>query len=386
MKLGLIDVREWQSLVDLRTGIKQERFAADSFLGQLENLLKIHPYPGDLSLDSLQWVTDLAIGIDQFLRPGFIFVSYANPYFRALFSPGDELKWSETIGQLRAQLERLLTSIDCVPVVAGLGGSIPFQSYIDLTCLDGMVHGGGMDVSYAGLFDASQADLRYVNKHPLVERVISRDELLQAWNWDLQSSQRLPEYLIAAQPGYVFRSLGSLSRKLYRVSRQDTIIPIHSPIPIQDIGEVANVVRNLLAADKRVLLVLLEGIGIDDFPIEFQEVNNSFGWYTYTPGDLQYLTITRGRHLPEHPYPPGCKYYEEDDEDKPYPFSGIYSDLPDDVIGADPGVLSAAVGSRSILTHMASGADLSVECFARSLYNYGTLAVINDSLLDGPGK
>lgn len=34
--------------------------------------------------------------------------------------------------------------------------------------------------------------------------------------------------------------------------------------------------------------------------------------------------------------------------------------------------------------HMAAGADISVECFARNLYNQGTLAVI--SYLDKGGR
>ena len=38
---------------------------------------------------------------------------------------------------------------------------------------------------------------------------------------------------------------------------------------------------------------------------------------------------------------------------------------------------SIAVGNRSMFPHMVSGTDVSVECFARNLYNQGCMGVIH---------
>ncbi|MDD3845889.1 MAG: hypothetical protein PHC90_05950 [Syntrophorhabdaceae bacterium] len=38
---------------------------------------------------------------------------------------------------------------------------------------------------------------------------------------------------------------------------------------------------------------------------------------------------------------------------------------------------SISVGNKSMFMHMVAGADICVECFARNLYNQGTMAVIH---------
>jgi len=74
--------------------------------------------------------------------------------------------------------------------------------------------------------------------------------------------------------------------------------------------------------------------------------------------------------------PTGYRYDEEDDELKGYPFSGYFREVPGHTLGADCGGRSIAVGNRSMFTHMVFGADISVECFARNLFNQGCMAVI----------
>jgi hypothetical protein len=78
-------------------------------------------------------------------------------------------------------------------------------------------------------------------------------------------------------------------------------------------------------------------------------------------------------------YPVGYRYFGEDGPGKEFPFSGYFRSVPEDTIGASLGVRSIAVGNRSMFMHMVAGADISVECFARNLYNQGTMAVIQRS-------
>ena len=105
--------------------------------------------------------------------------------------------------------------------------------------------------------------------------------------------------------------------------------------------------------------------------------SNKTNWYAYDDTHSQYLAITTGKHFQYHDFPPGYKYFLEDGKDKKYPFSGPFDKLPQDTIGSRLNIKSAAVGSRSILTHLAGGADISIESLARMLYNHGAMAVIN---------
>lgn len=62
---------------------------------------------------------------------------------------------------------------------------------------------------------------------------------------------------------------------------------------------------------------------------------------------------------------------------KEYPLSGYFTSLPERTVGGQFPGRSIAVGNRSMYTHMIPGADVSLEPFARNLYNQGTMAVIH---------
>lgn len=75
-------------------------------------------------------------------------------------------------------------------------------------------------------------------------------------------------------------------------------------------------------------------------------------------------------------YPTGYKYFDEVTGKKEFPLSGYFTSEPRNTIGRDFAGRSVAVGNRSMFTHIIPGADISIEGFARNLYNQGTMAVI----------
>jgi len=377
VKLGIIDVREWQTTVDFRTGQKIKEPLVNPLVKSLNELLHYSPYPGDMNLESIVWVTQVALRLDKMYYPDFMFLNYATPCFMSLFNPPAMRDWSKIVDRVFAEVEKFVVSSGFTPIVVGAGSTIPLQGNINLSTLDGLVNCGGMGAVYAGLYEASDDDLDYLNQHKLVEMIVPRDQLIQEWGGDSGFTARLPEYLLVAKRGYIFRGLGSMSRVFHRVNGRDNIIPLMAPAPVDNISQIAPLIKNMLKKKERVALILIEGIGMEDFRFDWTACTNTFSWYTYTCGDEQYLTLNSGLHLPYHQFPPGYRYYEDDSEDKPYPFSGCFHCLPDYVLGADPEIRSAAVGNRSVLTHLASGADISVECLARSLYNYGSMGVID---------
>jgi hypothetical protein len=121
---------------------------------------------------------------------------------------------------------------------------------------------------------------------------------------------------------------------------------------------------------------MMEGVGLDEFLWPNVSCRNGIEWYYYEPGGTQYLTIASGKHR-FLDYPTGYKYFDEMEETKDYPFSGYFKSVPGGTFAGEFPGKSIAVGNRSMFMHMVTGADISVECFARNLYNQGTMAVIH---------
>jgi hypothetical protein len=382
MVYGIIDVREWQTVVNLETGEKSK--IDDETAVIAKNVISKNYYPGDFDLKSIEWVKDMALNLDDQHRPDFMFMSFAQPYFISRFKKISVSEWHETIDYLFDSIDEFLKKTDFVPVIIGLGSMTPLIDYIDLSNLDGIALCGGMSAYYSGLFDASPDDIKYLNTIPEVERVVSKRQFIEQFGGSQDFIRRFPDYLLEAKKGYTFKGYGAMTRPIYKIPAKDEFIPLYTPLQSTDLNsiiDIKNIIQKNLLKNK-IALIILEGIGIEEFILPHIKCSNKSNWYTYEQTDTHYLAITTGKHFQYNDYPPGYKYFVEDGEYKKYPYSGPYVDIPEDTIGRELKTKSAAAGSRSVLTHLASGADISIECFARSLYNYGTMAIINKKNID----
>jgi len=374
MSLAIIDAREWQRVFDLRTG--DVVTAEHPVLGMVREIQARRAYPGDLDDAGNRWVTDTALDLIAGYDPSFVFLTYARQFFVGRYSVLTESEWTDMVSALFQEVERFVSRSGFTPVIVGTGGMIPFAGFIDVTRLDGLVLSTHWSARYAGLHEASRRDLEYLAALPEIERIVPRHEFRSLFAEYPGDAARISEYLLVARPGHMFRSVGGAFRKVRRVPAPAFAIPVAT-----DLGEVRSItdIRRLIDAhgtDRKIALIVVEGLGLDDFPRPHQRCENGRGWFYYEPGDAQYLTITTGRHQ-LFEYPTGYKYFEEDAEKKEYPLSGYFTSLPEDTLGAGYDARSIAVGNRSMLMHMAPGADISVECFARNLFNQGTMAVIH---------
>ncbi|MCR4419599.1 MAG: hypothetical protein QHH27_04670 [Clostridia bacterium] len=389
MKLAVIDATDWQVTVDLERG--REVQPEHPLLPVLASLLKAHPFPGDLDASSARWVTDVALDVVDGYRPSFMMLIYATPYLVSAFTPTDTAQRAAVVDQVFAEIGRFLVQTDFTPVIVGLGGMVPLRGQVDLTGLEGLAVAGGMPAQYAGLFRPAPRDLAFLRRLPGVARIVDRVSFQKEFGGNLLFYRRFPDYLLVAEEGYVLRGLGSSARPIYLVPKYEREIPLHCPVPLAsqglaDLTSVAGAVSGMLAGSTKVALILVEGVGCATFPLPFHRITNTCRWYCYTVGDNQYLAITTGRHLVENGYPPGFPYYAEDDEEKPFPFSGVFREMPQATIAQQHryrGGRTAAVGNRSILTHATSGCEVAVECFARALYNHGAMAVLDLEALPG---
>ena len=374
MDAAVIDVGEWQTVVNLMDGRPLE--LTHPHLDIAAAVCAAHPYPGDLTDEGPRWVTDTALDLNARYAPDWFFLNYAQAYLHALFRPEAEEERAAQVGMVFREIERFLEATGFEPVVVGLGELMPWLGTIETTDLDALVSAAGMHTRFAGLFDPSPHDLEELARRSGVERVVSRAAFRAEFGGSEGFYSACPDYLVVAQAGYVFHGVNVGCRPLHCVPRPDEDLPLHTSLPggetLTDIADL--VLRGL--ADCKVALILVEGIGCESFPWPFRRISNRLHWVHYTMGADQYLALTSGRHFVDYPYPPGYRYELYDVPGAPYPLSGIFREIPEHTIGRRFAGRSAAVGSRSMLTHIAAGADIAVECFARSLYNHGVMAAV----------
>lgn len=377
MKVGVICSKEQSQFLNFKTGEILENIPKHHLLDSIVQLMAKYPYPGDLDPLSIDWVTDMALELEQIYKPKFVFLSYASYYLMSLFKHPGQYDRQALCQHLFAEVERFLGETGLTPFIIGTGGTLPLEGEIDLTELDGFVTASRMGPVYAGLHQPSKRDLYYLNQLEAVQMVLPQDRFSQIWKPPGNFEGKIPDYLLVAARGFAFGTPDSIKRPLYRVNARDNQIPVYAPNPVKSIVDIAPAVKKRLRKE-RVALVVLEGIDLEHFAFGSDSCSNTYSWYTYLPGEGQYLAMTTGRHMPDHPYPPGYRDYQ-DDQGKTYPFSGYYRSLPIGTIGSISSKTSMAVGSRSVLTHAVTGADISIEGYTRSMKQEGTLGVIDIS-------
>ncbi len=375
--LATIDVIDWQTVVDFRDGRPVN--APHELLDIAAQVIEKYPYPGDLSIEASHWVADVALDLNARYQPDFMLLDYADIFISEMFMSQDTTGRATHIRAVFDDIQRFVEESAFSPVIVGMGDLTPFQEYINVATCDGLISAGGMTARYAGLYSASARDLQELENHAGVARVIDRAAFREKFGGCAGFYERFPDHLLVAHEGYLFRGVGNSARPLQRIPAFNRQIPVHTPLTgAESITDIASVILDALLRQK-VALILVEGVGCNSFPLPFSPIANNDHWYCYAVGEGQYLALTTGRRFVEHPYPSGYRYYVDDDEQKPYPFSGIYAEMPADTIGRRYAGKSAAVGSRGMLTHVVAGVDVTIECFVRALYNHGVMAVVDAS-------
>ncbi|MEQ8174088.1 MAG: hypothetical protein ABRQ26_03380 [Syntrophomonadaceae bacterium] len=377
MSLGIIDAREWQRVFDLKTGRKRD--INHPTVEMVRNIIAKHPFPGDVEMATNAWVTDTALELIGKYGPQFAFISYGLPYFTFRFHQTTTEERQRVVESVFREIDRLVESSGFTPVIVGSGGLVPIKGYINLSRLDGLAVASNWTASYAGIHEPSIKDLEYIESLPQVERLVSKSELMHLFEGTPEDAIRLPDYFVVAKEGYTYKAPGLTLRRPVNIPAHNYFIPVATTLgQIKTLTDIRELLEKHLP-EKKIALIVIEGVGEEDFPLSYQRCANSHGWYFYEQGELQFFAIYMGRHN-FFAYPQGHRYYEDDNENKPYPFSGYFRDIPTDTIGAGMGIKRVAVGSRSMFPHATTGADICIECFARNLANQGCMAVINQPL------
>lgn len=331
---------------------KATKFNLEPITNAMARLINSNPYPGDLSLDSYSWITDTALCMDEIYNPNFMFLSYANPYYVAMNTPRKDLNWGDHIEELFSEVGRFLNETEYTPIIVGTGGTYPTEGVIDLNYLEGESNFNWPGSVYASVYNATSKDIKYLEKDKAIQMVIPFERLKVMAE---EPKEVLPDYFLIARRGYAFSKQDSPTN--YSVNARDVDIPIIAPQPINSISQVSKLIKSLLFRRKRVVLIILEGVSCQDFKWEHRTCRNTYSWFTYLPEELQYLTLGTGLNLPNY------RIFSKFCSPR-FNFNTFLNRLliEGKTVGSKNGIRSAAIGSRRNLTHLASGADITIEC------------------------
>ncbi|WP_028893775.1 hypothetical protein [Syntrophorhabdus aromaticivorans] len=377
MSIAIVDARGWQNTLDLKTGEKID--AAGPVIEMVKDVLQRHPYPGDIDPGSNRWVSDAAFDLIDRYNPRFVFLTYAAQYFSGRYTPMSKETRARMISDVFLEAERFINRSGFAAIAAGTGDMTPLLGFIDITRLDGLAVCTHWSTRHAGLYGPSPEDMKLLGQHPHIEKIIPQEEVLSLFDGTSEQAFRLPEYLMLACEGYAFKTISDAMRMPVMIPSLNFNVPLYAPgHAVEAITGIRQVLEKDLS-EKNVAFIAMEGIGLDEFLWPHLPCRNGVEWCYYEPGEAQYLTIVSGRHrFLDYPTGSGYKYFNgSEGATRGYPFSGHFKSIPEGAFASTFPGRSIAVGNKSMFMHMVTGADLSVECFARNLYNQGTMAVIH---------
>jgi hypothetical protein len=376
--LGIIDVREWQSVVDLATAKPIER--KTDFLEPLQNLAKKFPYPGDLENAGIKWVMDAAGEIVNHYQPGWLFLSFTQPYFNSVYNPLPLEKRKDTAKFILDNIMAFARRHGFRPLIISTGSLVPLQGPLLLPKLKGSLQASPWSHFMAGVFKSEREDEELLNQEPHIRKIIRREDFINAYKiTDPFYSKNLPDYLLIAEDGWNFKGIYSNNRVLHNIEKYNLSLPVYSEIgPPDHIEGIHSLMEKALGRGEKVLLAYVEGLDEEDFVLPWQPVNNVRDWYAYTSYNLYYVLAT-GKPFYLHPLPPVYDHSIKRPLPLRYPMSGpARGTVCEDSLGHKAGVPTAAVGSRSMITHSIINADLTMECYTRAQANMGVLVAVNE--------
>lgn len=370
--IGLIDAIGWQNMVDFRTGntIKHE----SDLVTAVSKIIRDHRYPGEIKKESDNWVTDVALELNQLYSPDFIMLDYAQPHFKGVYSEENDESF---IKNSFKQIEKFLNETDFDPLILGLRDLTDIKGLINTEKL--VMHGFSTSaINYAQIYTSKKLNKKKFMNVEGIKKIMSKEDILNSMEGSEDFKDRLGDYVLEAKDGYYFKAIGGHARKTYRVGKKDKHIPVYTTLEYpEDITDIAGIIKRNIEKTK-IALILVENAGFRNFPYPYKKCKNYFRDFIYTTPRQQYLAITSGLHFNQFGYPFACKLWEK----KEYLYTPYYMDIPENTIGRVIKKKSIAVGNRSIFTHATSGADISIEPYSRELIENGILATFNLEKMD----
>jgi pyruvate formate lyase activating enzyme len=364
---GVIEVGGWRSVVDMATCLPTSLEKPPI----LDTYISRNPYPGDMIPTSDTWVTDMALEAVREFSPDLLVATYSQCSFVARHREDRKL-YREFVAIAHREIQRLITSTGYEYLVVGLGDMVPVKGTINL---ERHIRGiASADEGIAALFHPGPDDALAVSRLDGVSAVHPRGDIEEMLGWRLDP-EICGEYFVVPREGWRFLAFSSSSRFSHRIDAMDATVPVYSSIAAPGhLREIRGVLADAVSSGRKLLLVILDGVGNRSFPFEGTSIGNTMVGIPYASSLHQYMVISTGEELCPHffAYP----HWKSSPRVNPFARHAPYLT---DCITADvrrSGRTAVSVGNRSIITHTAFPADLTIECHCSALHHYGTLEVI----------
>ena len=376
--LGIIDVREWQAVIDLATAKPVNR--NEEFLKPLRSLAKRFPYPGDRDNAGSKWTITAAEAVVNYYNPGWLFLGFTQPFFSGVYSPCPVEKRKDTAKVILDYIMGFARKHKFSPLIISSGGLVPLKGYIVVPELKGNLQSSAWSYNMAGVYQSEPGDEILLAQEPYIRTIIRKDDFVESCKITNPAYiDDFPDYLVIAEDGWSFKGLCSNNRVLYNIEKYSSTLPVYSEIGYPShIEGICGLMEDALDQGKKVLLAVVEGLDEDDFVLPHQNVNNCRDWYAYE-GYTLYHTLVTGKPFWHCTHPPIYDMSARRMLPLHYPMSTPHTGtICVESLGRRASVPTAAVGSRSITTHAMVNADLMMECYIRSQANMGVLVAVNE--------
>lgn len=380
--LGIIDVGEWQSVVDLATAKPATRDG--EYLVPLQRLAEKFPYPGDRNFAGIEWVTAAAAAVVEHYRPGWLFLGFTQPYFNSMYSCSPAEKRKEIAGAILNNIMEFAREYGFSPLILSSGGLVPLKGYRSISGLKGYLQSSPWSHYLAGIYKSEPGDEEILAREPYIRAVIRKADFAEKYGAAGPAYiSDFPDYLLIAEDGWNFKGICSNNRDLYHIEKHNRTLPLYSEIgSVSHIEGICPLMERALARGEKVLLALVEGLDKADFFLPHRDVANCRDWYAYSSYSL-YCTLVTGKPFYLCPYPPVFDMSARRALPLRYPASTPHAGIIcESSLGRRAGVPTAAVSSRSMTTHSMVNADLMVECYMRNQANMGVLVAVNEDRYD----
>lgn len=376
--LGIIDVREWQEIVDLVTAKPAER--DEKFLKPLRKLAENFPYPGDRNDAGSKWTIDAAEAVVNHYNPGWLFLGFTRPVFACAYDNCSVEERKHTAGAILDYIMDFARKHDFSPLIVGGGGLVPLKGYITIPELKGILQASAWARNMAGVYRSEPGDEEILVQKPHIRAIIRKDDFMKSCKTMSPTYIKdIPDYLLIAEDGWGFKGFYSSNRILYNTEKHNVTLPVYSEIGYPNHMEgVCGLMEGALEQGKKVLLAVVEGLDENDFTLPYRNIDNCRDWYAYA-GRMLYHTLVTGKSFYHCTHPPIHDMSARRALPLCYPMSTPHTGIIcEDSLGRGAKVPTAAVGSRSISTHAIINADLMLECHTRGQTNMGVLVAVNE--------
>jgi pyruvate-formate lyase-activating enzyme len=366
-RTGYFDVGGWQAKVSMADGQTLE----SAWSQPLHSSLPLNAYPGDMTLEAEQWVTDEALSAVAAHRPDLLVLTYAQSAFVGRYRQ-DECQYQAFISKVGREVERFLDKSGYTSAILGLGDLIPTRGSINLE--KGTCGLASAEEGLARLYQALPEDAAKIASLSGVAKVYTQEDFEENYSCSLPDTQP-GQYVILPENGYIFLALGGGHRLPFRTESLDARIPWWSDFDLPDaVTQIRECIFSRVMSGDKVALILLDGIGQKRFPFPSSLLDNTLNGLPYASSPLQYAVISTGEAIfPDYMAAPK---WNRSRIHNPFALQGAYlpTCLTQDVMKSGKKVVS--LGNRSILTHSMFPAHISIECHCAALHHFGTFTVI----------